>query len=265
MRAYRLSCYNRTYRKEITLTQIRTNSSIPLYRQIADALEGRIRQGGLEEGQQLPSEARLGEGFGVSRITVRQALAELEQKGLVERVPGKGTYARRSDAKVERITRLSGFGENMAALGLTASYRVLRAEEAVAPPEVADRLGVPGRRAFLVERVLLADGTPVGAHVSYMPMWLVNDAPGEFAKDALQEGGSLYDAVAAAGSSLGRAEEIVEPVVLDASEAGRLETEDRALGLQVRRTVYDPDGRPIEYVTITYRADSYTFRLELRA
>lgn len=264
MRAYRLSCYNRIYRKESPLTEIRTNSSIPLYRQIADALEGRIRQGGLEEGQQLPSEAGLGEEFGVSRITVRQALAELEQKGLVERVPGKGTYARRSEAKVERITRLSGFGENMTALGLTASYRILQAEEAVAPPEIADRLGVPGRRAFLVERVLLADGTPVGAHVSYMPMWLVNDAPGGFARDALREG-SLYAAVEAAGSSLARAEEIVEPVVFDASDARRLETEDGALGLQVRRTAYDPDDRPIEYVTITYRADSYTFRLELRA
>jgi len=49
------------------------------------------------------------------------------------------------------------------------------------------------------------------------------------------------------------------------SEAERLDTVEGSLALQIRRTVYDPDDRPIEYVTITYRADSYTFRLELRA
>lgn len=250
--------------RERKLSQISSNSATPLYRQIADALQDRIRAGILDDGDQLPSEAGLGDEFGVSRITVRQALAELGQKGLVERVPGKGTYVRRRDPKVERITRLSGFGENMAALGLRAGYRTLRAERVIAPPEVSDRLGVSGQKAYLIERVLLADGAPVGSHISYMPMWLVNDAPETFEKRAL-EGGSLYAAVEKAGSSLARAEEIVEPVLLGKSEAENLETEERSLALQIRRTVYDLDDRPIEYVTITYRADSYTFRLELRA
>jgi len=216
------------------------------------------------EGDQLPSEAGLGEEFGVSRITVRQALAELEQKELIERVPGKGTYVRSREPKVERITRLSGFGENMAAVGLTAGYRTLRAGQTMAPPEVSDRLGVSGRRAYLIERVLLADGAPVGAHVSYMPLWLIREAPEAFEREAL-ESGSLYAAVGKAGAVVHRAEEIVEPVLLGWSEAERLDTVEGSLALQIRRTVYDPDDRPIEYVTITYRADSYTFRLELRA
>lgn len=259
-----MSCYNRTYEKERKLPQISSNSATPLYRQIADALQGHIREGVMEEGMQLPSEAGLGEEFGVSRITVRQALAELEQKGLVERVPGKGTYVRRRDPKVERITRLSGFGENMAALGLTAGYSTWRAEETAAPPEVSDRLGVSGRKAYLIERVLLADGNPVGQHVSYLPLWLVNNAPRAFEKEAL-EAGSLYAAVEEAGASVYRAEEVVEPVLLGRDEAERLETDEGALALQIRRTVYDADDRTLEYVTITYRADSYTFRLELRA
>ena len=218
----------------------------------------------MEEGAQLPSEARLGDEFGVSRITVRQALAELEQKDLVQRVPGKGTYVRRSEQKVERITRLSGFGENMAALGLTAGYRTLHAEEVAAPADVADRLSVSGRKSYLIDRVLLVEGAVVGAHVSYMPMWLVNNAPEAFDKETLQTG-SLYAAVKKAGSSVYRAEEIVEPLRLDLAEAKKLETEEGTLALQIRRTVYNIKGQPIEYVTITYRADSYTFRLELRA
>lgn len=246
------------------MTEIQQNSSIPLYRQLAEALQQRIRSGVANEGDQLASESSLGEEFGVSRITVRQALAELEQKALVERVPGKGTYVRQREPRVERTTRLSGFAENMAALGLTASYRMLRAERVMAPPEVCDRLGAPGRIAFLLERVLLTDGYPIGAHVSYMPVWLVNKAPERFTPDKLRDG-SLYSAIEAAGSSLARAEEIVEPAILDASEARELETHEGALALRIRRTAYDFEDRPIEYVNITYREDSYTFRLELRA
>lgn len=259
-----ISCYNKIYGKEHELTQITSNSATPLYRQIAGVLQERVRASVFGEGDQLPSEAGLGEEFGVSRITVRQALAELEQKELVERVPGKGTYVRRRGPKVERITRLTGFGENMAALGITAGYRTLRAGETAAPTEVSDRLGVSGRRSYLVERVLLADGEAVGAHVSYMPLWLVRNAPTAFELEAL-ESGSLYEAVEKAGTALYRAEEIVEPVLLDRSEAEKLEAEEGSLALQIRRTVYDPGEHPIEYVTITYRADSYTFRLELKA
>ncbi|WP_053057592.1 GntR family transcriptional regulator [Rubrobacter aplysinae] len=244
------------------LTEIQPNRAMPLYRQIAEVLQLRIHDGVVTEGRHLGSEAGLGTEFGVSRITIRQALSELEQKALVERVPGKGTYVRQREPKVERITRLSGFGENMSALGLSAEYRTLEAKETFAPPEVSDRLGVAGRRAFLLERVLLADGSPVGMHVSYLPSWLVSNAPERFTRGAL-ESGSLYTAVQAAGCSLARAEEIVEPVMLDASQAGKLDTHEVALALQVRRTVYESDERPVEYATIIYRTDAYTFRLEL--
>lgn len=215
-------------------------------------------------GARIPSEARLGEDFGVSRITIRQSLAELEREGLLERVPGKGTFVRERSAKVERLTRLSGFGENMASLGLRAGYRTLRAEEALAPLEAADRLSAPGRRAFVVERILLADGDPVGMHLSYLPLWLVRNAPSSFDLVSLDRG-SLYAAFEEAGSVLKRAEEIVEPALLFAGEADKVEAEEGDLALKIRRTVYDTEGHPVEYVIITYRADSYTFRLDLQA
>jgi DNA-binding GntR family transcriptional regulator len=66
-----------------------------------------------------------------------------------------------------------------------------------------------------------------------------------------------------AGLRLSRAEEIVEPYLCDGKEAERLDLDEGGLALRIRRTVYGPDERSLEYVTITYRADSYTFRVEL--
>lgn len=244
--------------------KLKPDSAVPLYRQMMGCVRNWIESGELGAGDRIPSEARLGEDFGVSRITIRQSLAELEREGILERVPGKGTFVRERNAKVERLTRLSGFGENMASLGLRAGYRTLRAEEALAPMEAADRLSAPGRRAFVVERILLADDAAVGMHTSYLPLWLVRNSPLSFSRDSLDQG-SLYSAFEAAGSVLRRAEETVEPAVLSADEADKVDAEKGDLALKIRRTVYDIEDRPVEYVIIIYRADSYTFRLELQA
>src|SRR5215216_6316626 len=119
-----------------------------MYRQLSNLIRQQIERGELATGDQAPSEARLSERYGISRITVRQALAELERDALVEKVPGKGTFVREPKPRVERLTRLSGFGENMAALGLRAGYQTLRAEEGLVPEGVTDRLRSPGKRAY---------------------------------------------------------------------------------------------------------------------
>lgn len=243
--------------------EIRSDSTVPMYRQLGDLIRERIGHGHLRVGERIPSEAQLGDRFGVSRITVRQALSELEREGLLERVPGKGTFVREPIKKIERLTRLTGFGENMAALGLRAGYKTLRAEEILALPEVADRLEIAGRRAFVVERKLLADDRPVGVHTSYLPLWLV----GRASEDAFSRGSldrnSLYQAIEESGVTMQRAEEVVEPMLAGAWEAEQLDAKEGDLALRIRRTVYDENDRPVEYVIITYRADSYTFRINL--
>jgi GntR family transcriptional regulator len=244
--------------------RIQADSSVPMYRQLETLLRGCIESGEIGMGERLPSEAQLGVMFRVSRITSRQALAELERDGLVERVPGKGTFVRQRSGRSEPLSRLSGFKENMTALGLTASYRTDRAEETLVSSEIASWLGGAGRRVFVIERVLMANDQPVGAHTSYLPLWLVEQAPpGTFSREVLNQS-SLYQIIEGTGVSLQRAEEIVEPGIAEPEEAERLDMNEGNLVLRVRRTVYDGDGRMIEYVIITYRPDSYTFRVELR-
>jgi GntR family transcriptional regulator len=242
---------------------IRAESQTPKHRQLADLLRERIDEGEFTPGDRIPSEAQLGLEHQLSRITVRQALSHLERDGLLDRVPGKGTFVRRRDSHVERPSRLTGFGENVVALGLEPSYRTLKAEPTRVSKAIADCLRAQSGKVFMVERVLLADGEPIAVHTSYLPHRIVKAAPAEAFSVASLDNGSLYQSIAKAGVRIYRADEIVEPGLASSDEAQHLETEVGALLLRVERTVFDRGGTPIEYVLLAYRADSYTYRTTL--
>jgi GntR family transcriptional regulator len=241
------------------------NSSVPMYRQLEALLREQIERGELKAGERIPSEVQLCERWAISRITTRQALAELERDGLLERVPGKGTFVRRPQSQVTRLTRLSGFGEDMVALGLEPGYETLKASRGPVPEEVLSRLQITRAKAYVVERTLLADGEPIGIHTSYLPLWLIGQATeGSFSREALTRG-SLYRVIESTGVRLKRADEIVEPAIAGEEEARRLGVKEGELVLRVKRTVYDSGERPVEYVILTYRADLYTYRIQLHS
>lgn len=242
------------------MSAIKAESPTPKYRQLSEFLRERIELGELGPGDRLPSESQLGDEHQLSRITIRQALANLEREGLLERVPGKGTFVRKKTSHVERVTRLTGFGENVRALGLEPGYRTFRAEPMRVSREIADRLRAQSGKAFVVERVLLADSEPIAVECSHVPLWIVKAAPaGAFSIDSLDRG-SLYRAIAQSGARMFRADEVVEPGLATPEEAERLDTHEDALVLRVARTVVDANGVPLEYVHMTYRADAYTYR-----
>jgi GntR family transcriptional regulator len=242
---------------------IRPESQTPKHRQHSNLLRERIDDGDFTPGDRIPSEAQLGLEHRLSRITVRQALSHLERDGLLERVPGKGTFVRRRESHVERPSRLTGFGENVVALGLEPGYRTLAAEPMRVSKAIADCLRAQSGKVFMVKRVLLADGEPIAVHTSYLPLWIVKAAPTDAFSVASLDNGSLYQAMAQAGVRIYRADEIVEPGLANADEAHHLEMEEGALLLRVERTVFDRAGTPIEYVLLAYRADSYTYRTTL--
>jgi GntR family transcriptional regulator len=245
------------------LAQLRENSSVPMYRQLEALLREQIQRGELKVGERIPSEVQLCERWDISRITTRQALAELERDGLLERVPGKGTFVRKPQGRVTRLTRLAGFRENMEALGLEPSYETLKASKERVSLEVATRLQSTRTKAFVIERTLLADGEPIGIHTSYLPLWVVDQGRGgSLTREALNRG-SLYRAIETDGVRLQRADEIVEPSIAGKEEARRLGINEGELTLRVDRTVYDSEERPVEYVILTYRADHYTYRIQL--
>ena len=120
---------------------VRNESSQPMYVQIKEVLKQRILEGDYAIQEQLPSESEMMKVFGVSRITVRQAVRDLHTEDLVFSVQGKGTFVSRPKA-VQDIQHLQGFGEAMGPQGYDTSTRVVGIQEVRAPQEVAEALKI---------------------------------------------------------------------------------------------------------------------------
>src|ERR1700739_1666347 len=103
---------------------LQSDAPMPLYSQIRETLRAEIERDTLKPGAQLPPESALMAQFGVSRITVRQALAQLQTDGLVFKVPGKATFVSHPNATQE-INHLEGFAEAMGRQGRGTTNRVL--------------------------------------------------------------------------------------------------------------------------------------------
>src|SRR5215469_1564507 len=117
-------------------------SAIPLYFQIEQELASLIASGALAPGSQLPSEEELVQSYGVSRTTVRKAVQELDRLGLIEIRRGRGTFVR-AEKITQEFTELTGFVEDMVAMGLQPSAKVLQTGPMEASETVARQLRVP--------------------------------------------------------------------------------------------------------------------------
>jgi GntR family transcriptional regulator len=169
----------------------------PLYRQIADGLRRQIVSGTLGAGDQIPSEAELQKRHGVSRMTVRLAVQELRNEGLVVTGHGKGTFVadprtapiryRPSIAHPVEVRRQGpdqdGFAAELAPLGLTGSQRIT-VERRGAPQDIADRLGLsPGDPVVLRHRLQTVEGRPPATADSWIPVELVEGTEIESPED----------------------------------------------------------------------------------
>ncbi len=233
---------------------------LPLYYQLMQELRHRIEGGEWEPGTQIPSERELSETYGISRMTVRQALAELAESGLLRRDQGRGTFV--AEPRMRRqITRLTSFTEDMRARGKRASARVLRLELASARPSVAHALQLEaGERVVLVERLRLAEGEPVAVECSHLHF------PG--CEGLIHEdlSGSLYRLLQERfGIIPTRAREEVEAAACEPYEAQLLGIRRGEPVLQLRRRTLDQNLHPFEYVESVYRADRYIVSLDLVA
>ncbi|HEY7414584.1 MAG TPA: GntR family transcriptional regulator, partial [Ktedonobacteraceae bacterium] len=142
----------------------------PLYQQLKQVLQNAIDQGLYKPGERLPSEPELVRKYGISRITVRQALDGLEAEGWVVRRHGKGTYV--AEPRIEQsLVRLTDFVEDMQQAGQHPSSRVLALEHEAARPTVAEALHVsPETEVVRVDRLRLADERPIAVDMTWLPL-----------------------------------------------------------------------------------------------
>lgn len=231
---------------------------LPIYVQIVDHIREAIESRTLKPGDALPSERELAQHYGVSRMTVRQALDQLADEGLLERRRGAGTFVAEA-RKIEHGLELTSFTEDMARRGFTASSQILEFGQVPAPGDIARRLDeAPSFPVWRVRRLRLADGEPMAVETTHLSTRLVPALPPE----ALS--GSLYQFLQERyGLHPFEAEQSYEASLARAGDADLLGIRVGAPVLFVTRTTMDVRLRPFECVRSVYRADRYRLTIHL--
>lgn len=214
----------------------------------------------LGAGEQLPTERELGDRYGVSRVTVRRALAALTEDGAVYAIQGRGTFVA-SDRLAEPPDRLLSFHELVAGEHVTVAARPLRVVSRPATIDEAERFGIaPGAALFELSRLRTLDGLPVAIDETTLPLSVDPELP---SLDWSHE--SLYARLALAGHAPASADYVVEARAADHDVAGLLAAAPGSPVLVAESEVSDVSGRLVVVGAITYRGDRYRFRSRLTA
>jgi GntR family transcriptional regulator len=239
---------------------INRNGQTPIYEQIYQNLRSKIDNTEFSAGEAFPSERELAETFGVSRMTVRQALNSLKKDGLIYHERGIGAFV--SKRKLDVHTRnLVGFTEEMQALGLKPSSKLVLIKREIADEETANDLRIDiGEEVIHLQRLRLADDSPMAVEDAFLP---ANRYPNLDKFDL--ENVSLYEVLEQEyGVKMKEADEILEAVSLDKSMAKILSVKEHSPALLLHRVVFSEGNLAVESVKTYYRADRYraTFKLE---
>lgn len=214
----------------------------PRYQIINQDLTAQITSGALKRGERLASEADLAQHYGVSRMTLRQALGQLEAEGLVVRRHGTGTFVADERPIRRRGNTLGPFHEQLGVPEEDLATRVLYKDVVQAPEEVTRSLGLGSRqRVVNVQRVRLLDEKPIAFQESWIPYLL---APALIREDLVR--GSLYLTLARYGIEVAWAEQQVSATILASEDAARLGVPAGSPALRLRRIAYMEDQTPIE-------------------
>lgn len=229
---------------------------IPLYFQIAQRIEKAILEGDLPAGSRLENEVSLGERLGLSRPTIRRAIQDLVDKGLLVRRRGIGTQV--VHGQVTRGVELTSLYEDLSRSGQKPSTKILEYKVTKADAKMAEKLGVEiGSDVLYMRRLRAADNVPV----SIMENWL----PAEFtdiSEAELNEHG-LYQILRSRGITIRVAKQRIGARKATPQESNDLVIEKQASLLTMDRTAYDNSGRAIEFGHHCYRPDLYSFEVTL--
>jgi GntR family transcriptional regulator len=247
----RTSGRSRAYASAVDIALV-AGSGVPKHVQVREYVRGLLREAA--PGTAAPSERELVHQFHIARMTVRQAMDALVAEGLLERIPGRGTFVARPRREVGR---LRSYTEEMAARGLLAESQTLVARREQAGPGVARALGVtPGDAVIRWKRLRRADGIPMCVEDAYLNEVLL---PG-FLQTGMPT--SLYDALAARGLRPTWAEDSVSADVASAQEAEHLEIEAGSSVLRQTRRALNEE-KIVEVSRSVYRADRFSWRVQL--
>ena len=216
-------------------------SSVPLHTQLRDVLRARILDGQYPQDSQMPSESELGALFKVSRITVRQALGDLQKEGLIFKIHGKGTFVAKPKT-FQNVSTLQGLAESMTGRGYEVINRLRSFKFIAADKLVAERLQVAeGETVAQIKRVRLINREPISLEITYLPK-----AIGERLEKADLVTRDIFLILENdCGLALGHADLAIDAVLADSD------------------LTHDGAGRPVDFEHLYYRGDAFQYRLRI--
>jgi len=234
--------------------EIDRSSPVPLYFQISRCLEEAVDRGELTPGERLPTEIEFAASLAISRPTMRRALDDLVEKGMLTRKQGVGT--RVANAQVRRRVALTSLHDDLAAAGRHPQTRVLTFDTGCTDRHAARALGVALDEPLVhCERLRLADGRPLAILRNWLPARFDDITAGD-----LQAHG-LYRLLGERNGRPAVAKQRITALPAGTGEAKLLGTKRNAPLISMQRTAFDAAGRAVEFADNLYRADLYAIEV----
>lgn len=234
------------------------NSPLPLYYQLEEQIKKSIESEELRPGDALPSERELSESYQISRMTVRQAITNLVNKGYLFREKGKGTFVT-SQKFEQNLQGLTSFTEDMKARNLIPGSKLLHFEIYPADEDIKAKLSLEDDELiYKIKRLRLANDEPIAVETSYLPVKLVPGLTPEILAS------SIYTYIEKdLQLTIGHASQTVEAAIVDAEDQQHLNINKGVPVLLIQRETFLENGTPLELVRSSYRADRYKFKIDI--
>ena len=240
---------------------LKNNESTPLYEQLKKILRRQIEEGEFKADQIIPSERILCQKYHISRITVRQALSEMINEGMLYRKQGKGTYV--AGRKIHQgLTRIINFARTVMDLGMRPSTKILKNEVLPTDFQMAKILDIPITSQILKLCLLgMGDGEPLVSYESSFPLSVGRKIAKEaFKREKKGLSFSTYDLYGESSRLFpGRVNQTFEATVADENLASLMHVEKGAAIFMITSVFLNTDHRPLEFRKAMYRGDRYKF------
>lgn len=232
---------------------------MPLFQQVKESIRQKILDGTYTAHQKLPSERQMIEAFSVSRITIRQALSQLQRDGLIFKINGKGTFVSAPKAQFD-VSTLKGFGESAASIGQEAFSRLISIATEIPMDNVANCLQLPrGGRVTRIQRLRYLNREPLAFDITYAPTHVSDGF-----RHADLEQRDLFDVIENdCGIAIASAQVNLESMLCDSELAGYLNMEPGDAVLHIERTILAASGEPLLYENLFYRGNRFRFGMEI--
>ena len=236
-------------------------TNLPRYKQVAALLREKIASGAFAEQDRLPSEPTLAQELGVARTTLREALYQLEEEGLIFRRKGVGSFINQQPpVRNEGIEKLQSYTQYMNRRGQDAKSQVLSIREIRSQQPVAAKLAVPvDSIGYMIESIRLASNIPVIYCCETLPQWTVHNM--EMMKQRLDADSILAFLEGSCGLTVASTNQRAHVTLADSPVSDVLEIPSGTPLLQMKGVAYDGHSRPLYMLNDYFRSDLFDFTI----